>query len=301
MALTTTTPVRASNNARIEKFHATCSNFSIDVAVTGTTNDLSGFDFFRYVITDATGKKLYQEDTARQTGVTDRAFVYNLAYDADGVADGAPVANPIRFSVVDIDIVGKPVDTASQIEFNAACLMQGTPAFHLADLLPTGVPGSLRGETMLYATPSTDYPLGIRVDARREFTALYRTGDSKWVALFVGGENLVWAPGNSFDGDTSRVNVQPTRIDRSQQVTGAVIPGPALATARVNYTSRYRTLPSLAGRIIGRIPYTTIVPVYGRSANSGWVFIQYNGLGGWIAARLVTVLGVALKDLPIVG
>lgn len=301
MALTVTTTAQASNRASIEIFHATCSNFTVDVAVSGATNDLDGFDFFRYLITDANGKKLYQEDSARQTGVTDRAFVYNLPYDADGVADGTPTANPIRFSVIDIDIVGKPVATLTQLQFNAACLVQGVPSVSLADLLPAGIPGTMRAATMLYATPDSTFPLGVTVEAGREFTALYRTGDSQWIGLYVGGENLVWVPGGMFEGETSRIAVQPTRIDRSQQVTGAVIPGPALATAVVNYRSNYRTLPSLAGRIIGRIPWRTVVPVYGRSANSGWLLVQYNGLGGWIAARLVRLQGVKITDLPIVG
>src|SRR5882672_755778 len=73
--------------AAVGGFYAGCGNFSVDVAVSGTTNDGNNVDKFRYLITDGNGKKLYQEDATRPINTTQGSVVVNLSYDADGVAD----------------------------------------------------------------------------------------------------------------------------------------------------------------------------------------------------------------------
>lgn len=293
-ALLPAAPAQAAIAANIRDFHATCSAFSVRFDLSGATDDINGYDLVRYVVTDGTGKVLYEETSARQTNTTASGSVTALPY-----ASATPTENPIRFSIIDVSTTGKPVSTIARMETNSSCFAPVSRADYLFSLLPQGVKGSTRAATALYGTPN-GAPLGLTVEGQREFTGIYRTTDNTWVALYVGGENLVWVRAGDMDINVGGLQVLPTRIDRSQQVTGAVIPGPAVATARLNYTLNFRAAPSLSGRRLGRVPFRSVVAVYGRSANSGWILIQYNGVAGWIASRYVT-LDVPLRELPVVG
>lgn len=292
----TPAPAQASTMATISAFHATCTHFSVDVTVTGRTNDQEGWDRFRFLVTDGTGQTLYREDSARQVGATDRATVVNIPY----MSGRQPARDPIRFSVIDLDILGRPVAVQQQIEINSACFAVASPTTRLIDLLPMGIEGPMLSDTLLYIEPG-GAALELRVTRGHPFTALYRTFDNAWVALYVGGENLVWVRAETIDVDVTRLAVRPGRVDGSQQVTGAVIPGLPLATARMNFTLNFRIAPSINAPRIGRIPWQTLVPVYGRSADSQWILVQYNGLGGWVAARYVRLFDLPLSRLPVVG
>jgi hypothetical protein len=292
-------PARAATMATINTFQATCRSFSIDVAVTGVTNDGAGFDRFRYLITDGSGNRLYQEDSARQVGATDRAVVVDLPYTADSASLGNAASSPIQFSVIDLDMFDKPVATVQQMTLDNACPVTKSAVDSLSALLPSGVKGTMLTNSTLYTMPGGE-ALSLSIPRGREFTALFRSTDSAWIALYVGGEHLVWVPAGSIALDRFALTIMPSRIDRSQQVTGAVVPGAPVATARVSYTVNFRVGPSTGSARIGRIRWGTVVPVYGRSANAAWVFVSYNGVGGWISSRYVR-LDVTLYSLPVVG
>jgi len=52
---------------------------------------------------------------------------------------------------------------------------------------------------------------------------------------------------------------------------------------------RMRSGPGTTYLQLGLIPTGRTVPVVGRSADSQWVFVQYNGLQGWSAAWFMTM------------
>lgn len=282
--------------AQIKAFQASCSAFSVDVTVQGLTNDQDGFDRFRYQVTDGAGNLLYQEDSARQVGVSDRAFVVSLPYVHGTVA----VQNPIRFEVIDLDILARPMNTVITSVTESLCFADASPEFRLAQLLAEGIKGFTSAEAALYSAPHTD-PLPLSLPAKRELTALYRSVDGQWAAVYVGGESLVWVRALDFEVDWGALRVMPTQLDGSQQVSGVVLPGVPLATARLRYTLNLRLGPGTNFQRIGKIPYRTIVPVYGRSGNSGWVLISYRGVTGWISSAYITLEGTPLNLLPIVG
>ncbi|HRE48473.1 MAG TPA: SH3 domain-containing protein [Aggregatilineales bacterium] len=298
--LLTAAPLSAANAAApmasIKRFQASCRTFSVDVAVTGVTLDQDGFDRFRFEVIDGRGQLLYSEDSARQVGVSDQAFVVSLPF----VAGAVPTANPLRFRVIDTDMIARPLRVVAELATESMCFPAANPAARLAEFLAEGVKGTTRTESILYPAPDSD-PLPLTVPAKREFTALYRNADSSWVALYVGGENLVWVRRGDWEGDVAALRLMPDRIDRSQQVTGAVLPGPALATARIRYNLNIRLGPSTAFVRIGRVPARNILPVYGRNTTGGWVLITYKGISGWVSTAYITLEGVSLRDLPIVG
>lgn len=301
-----TRPALAVPMATINAFHATCTHFSVDVAVAGLTDDQAGFDRFRYLVTDGLGNTLYEENSARMVGASDRAVAVGLSY----AAGAAPEADPVTFAVVDLDVLGRPVGVRQETVLNNVCAVEraaGTDetssarAAGLAALLPTGVVGHLVEETTLYTDPDGD-ALAVTLERGRELTALFTSVDHRWIAVYVGGENLVWVMAPAIDVEPGLLDVQPQQIDRSQQVSGAVLPpGFPVATARTRYVLNFRTAPSTSALRLGRIPWRTEVPVYGRSADSQWLLVTYNGVSGWASARYVTLFGLTLSQLPVVG
>lgn len=297
-----TAPSYAAFAPAISAFHATCSTFSVNFALAGVNNDANGFDRVRYEITDGTGKLLYREDSVRMVNpnMPVEAGVTGLSYDADGVAEGAPLANPIRFTIIDTDMFQRPVRKLAEIAFESACLAPVSRADYFASLLPVGLPATLKAQTALYPMPG-GAPLALTVEGGRTFTAIYRSNDNGWIGIYVGGENLVWVPANAAEVNLNGLRILPTQIDRSQQATGAVIPTVPVATAIALYTVNMRSLPATSGKILAKVRYQEAVAVYGRSANSAWILITYNGISGWVASRFMRLNETRLSALPVVG
>jgi hypothetical protein len=288
-------PARAAATVQIGLFHASCSAFSVEASITGRTDDQAGFDRFRFEITDGTGRLLYREDSFRGVGVADTASVLALPYQ-----NGLALANPIRFAIIDLDTLARPQQVLQSQSFNAACLTNQLPSLPFADLLSGGIEAPMRQDSTLYAT-ANGAPTPYRVLAGERFTALYSTADNAWVAIYVGGENLVWIPSGSIDLNAGALAVLPNQIDRSQQVSTVVLPGAPVATAKARYTANFRLGPSTSFGRIGRVPFGTTVPVYGRSSNSAWLLITYNSVGGWVSASLFRLNETTVRSLPIVG
>jgi uncharacterized protein YraI len=297
LSFTSIVPARAAS-ATINRFYATCSFFSVDVAVSGVTNDGGGFDKMRYVVTDGSGKTLYQEDSARQVNITDDAFAINLPY----TANNQPIKNPITFTVVDLDIFDQPVGTIQTITYDAPCLTPSGASLAPDDFssLPN-VKGKTTSATPLYYGPGADMTTGLTAAAGSELSAVYRSADSQWIGVLVSTKNMVWIPAKSINVDAFVLPIQPQRIDPSQNVTGAVIPSAPVTNGYLYYTLRVRATPSTTGTIVGYIPYNKTVPVYGRSADGNWLAVSYGNVRGWVWARYVLVNNMSRLALPVVG
>lgn len=70
-------------------------------------------------------------------------------------------------------------------------------------------------------------------------------------------------------------------------------------TARTTVATRLRAGPGTEYKQIGTIPIHTTVPVYGRNAESNWIYVEYGGKRGWSAAWLFTIQG-DLASVPVV-
>ncbi len=295
LAMLPALPSRAAVVPLIERFHATCSHFSVQFTMQGYTDDANGFDRLRYEVLDGRGTLLYSEDSVRMVGALQTASVVGLPYSL-----AMPAQNPITFRIVDTDFMQRPVGILAEKRVESACFAPISRAEYFASLLPQGVKGFTRTETALHGTPN-GAPIGIVLPANREFTGIYRTVDGNWIALYVGGENLVWVRAEDMDMPISGLLYEPARIDRSQQVTGAVVPSVPLGSVTARFTVNFRSGPSITAQRIGRVPWRATVAVYGRSADSGWILVNFNGVFGWVAARFFTFNDVRLVDLPIVG
>lgn len=69
-------------------------------------------------------------------------------------------------------------------------------------------------------------------------------------------------------------------------------------TATVNTTAYIRSGPGAAYGSLGGLPGGTTVPVLGRNYARTWLFIEYNGLRGWVATWLCSING-DLASVPV--
>jgi hypothetical protein len=292
-------PARAAATA-IGVFYAACARFSVDVAVTGVTDDGNAQDKFRYVVVDSNGKVLYSEDASRRVGITGGSLVINFNY-----TGGQPTKNPVRFQVLDLDGNNNVTSVLKEVSYDAKCLAASGLATSTRDFRPpTFLKATVLTTTPLYSAPGRDQ-LTLTVAAGKEHLAIYRTADGLWVAIDVGGNDLVWVPTAALSVDITRLGTPPTRIDLADPARAAVslptggIPSPTGVTAVVTTLLRFRALPTTASEIITRIPADTEVAVLGRTFNNRWLKVLYNGVPGWISSGFVILSKGAIRDLPV--
>ena len=75
---------------------------------------------------------------------------------------------------------------------------------------------------------------------------------------------------------------------------------PSSATAIATATARIRSGPGTSFAQVGTLPYNAAVLVLGRNASGTWLYIDYNGTQGWVAAWLCAVSG-NISSLPVLG
>jgi hypothetical protein len=297
--LGTTAPSHASAST-INGFFADCERFSVDVTMQGITNDGGGFDKFRYMVVDGDGNTLYAEDSARQTGISDRSAILDLAYDEN--IGARPVQNPITFKVIDLDGNARPGAVLREATYNAACLSISDSANAPDNFLSlVRTEGKLLENTTLYYAPGYQYPTGARAFKGDKLSIVYRSNDDQWIGALISPHDMIWVPAGAIDVALFGLPIQPTRIDPSQQVTGAIIPtGNPVGTARALYTVRLRAGPSIRFPTLTRIPFGSTITVYGRNAFRTWYKVSFNGLVGWVSAPFVRLIDISSRALPIV-
>jgi hypothetical protein len=297
--LPTMQPAYAITTA-IGRLYTNCSNFSVDVAVNGVNNDGNNLDKFRYQIIDGANKVLYQEDATRQVGVTTSSLVVNMPFSAP-----PPTKNPIIFSVIDLDANNNTTAIVRQLSYDADCMTRSGTATFSGDFRPPQfLKSTFVANTPIYQSPGGGQ-LNLSITAGKEHYVVYRSADGQWVAVDVGGNQLVWVPVNTLSVDVNRLNTPPTRIDLSDPTKTsapgpAPVPGNVVATGRVTTSLRLRAAPSLRAAVYTKIPANTMVPVYGRNKAATFVKVSYNNLTGWVSSGFVFLVDNKLRSLPVV-
>lgn len=88
----------------------------------------------------------------------------------------------------------------------------------------------------------------------------------------------------------------PNADDGAPPPAPAAAPAPTGVTATAQSTLRIRSGPGTSFPQVGQVPSRTTVPVMGKNAGGNWLFIEHNGVRGWVAGWYTTVNG----DLGIV-
>lgn len=80
----------------------------------------------------------------------------------------------------------------------------------------------------------------------------------------------------------------------------SIPPAPAGVTATANTNLRIRTGPATTFQQVGIVPSGTTIPVLGKNAAGDWLYIDSNGMRGWVAGWYATVNG-DLNTVPVVA
>ncbi len=291
LILPNTYPVHAAT-AAIGQFYAGCGNFSVDVTVMGQNDDGNHVDRFRYQVIDGNNKVLYQEDATRPDGITNGSLVVNLPYQ-----NIPATANPIQFLVIELDGSGNAGAAVAGASYMAPCLPANGSANRSGIFAPPKiVTGTILGDTPLYQGPGIN-ATGLVAHAGNTLQVIYRTPDSAWVSVFVGGNDLVWIPASAINANIAQLALQPTHIDGSSpSIPGSggsassAAPAPTGQTAVTLADLRLHSAPTAAlSNVVKVIPSGTTLSVLGMSPDGAFVQVNYNGTVGWVAASFVRV------------
>ena len=66
----------------------------------------------------------------------------------------------------------------------------------------------------------------------------------------------------------------------------------------MNYNVNLRAAPDFAAAVRATIPYNSVVTATGRTADSAWWYVGYEGQSGWVSADYVNV-DVSCADLAV--
>lgn len=82
--------------------------------------------------------------------------------------------------------------------------------------------------------------------------------------------------------------ITPTRerfVTRTPTLT-PILPSPCLI--QMEYNVNMRTEPDTNSTLVTTIPFDTVVNAFGRTEDSNWWFVEYEGDAGWVSAEFVT-------------
>jgi hypothetical protein len=69
-------------------------------------------------------------------------------------------------------------------------------------------------------------------------------------------------------------------------------------TYTVHYNMRLRDAPGDASNVLATIPFDTVVAVTGRTADNGWLLVNYHGQAGWVATGYGQ-LSASIDSVPV--
>ncbi len=183
-----------------------------------------------------------------------------------------------------------------------------------ATTAPTSVP--LTATTELFVT--TQFRVNVRSGPGTQYTVL-------GVAVF--GDSLD-ITGQNADGTWLRVNfngqegwMSATVVDVTGEVEGAPVveagagatlidtaPGAESTaeadgpvTVRTRFNTNLRSTFSTSGEVLTRIPFNTDLVPEGRTNDSNWLMVTFDGQSGWVYAPILFFSGGEVETLPITG
>lgn len=156
----------------------------------------------------------------------------------------------------------------------------------------TALVGHSVSDVNIRAAPSlSSGPIAV-LPAGEKVTAIGRNVTNNWIQVQYGtstGWVAAWV--TVYSGDTSLL---PVTHDATSEPTAG--PGPFVLTSP--YNVNIRAEPRVGAAYLGRVAYNASASATGRNEANSWVFIEYQGIKGWVAAWL-TILSNDINALPI--
>ena len=153
--------------------------------------------------------------------------------------------------------------------------------------------------------PSTSYSYIALASQGSVLPVLSRNGDSSWLYIDRNGtRGWVAAWYTNVSGDLNQVPVAGSNTPAAPPAQPAPAPTQPPAsggvTARPTVNLNMRNGDGTNYAVIGWVPAGTTVPVLGRNAANNWVYGEYAGKRGWMAAWYTNISG-DLNSVPIVA
>ncbi|HLV34303.1 MAG TPA: endo-1,3-alpha-glucanase family glycosylhydrolase [Spirillospora sp.] len=108
----------------------------------------------------------------------------------------------------------------------------------------------------------------------------------------------------SFNGQEGWVSADYVGVFQQQAPAAAGGSGSAGAPSGATYTTNYRVSlrggPGESFPRLDTLPYLAVVQVIGRTADSQWVQVEYNGQTGWVSTELGNI-SVSVQTLTVTG
>jgi uncharacterized protein YraI len=165
--------------------------------------------------------------------------------------------------------------------------------------LPPIPPGALTGTVVRATTlltrsgPFPGAPVVGRLQRGQTYAIIGRDQDANWYLLQLSGfQGWVWSyyifvNGNAFNAPVT-----------APFVTAGASSDIVLQTTS---TLRLRAAPTTDSAQTGRIPWGTLLPIIGRTADGGWYQTQFLGTIGWISAGYGNIIQGDPNAAPVTG
>lgn len=158
-----------------------------------------------------------------------------------------------------------------------------------------------------------------------QYTAIGRSFDNVWIQLQVGtttgwsmtefltlqGDiNSLLVTDGTVDATAAQTNTtqseirivgQPTTIEAGALESSSSAALAASAQAEALGHMRLRAEPSESAARVGGVEYGAVVGVLGRTSDSKWLFVDYNGVQGWTATDWYRFIRGSVGELPILN
>jgi uncharacterized protein YraI len=170
---------------------------------------------------------------------------------------------------------------------------------------PTGITATAKSTLRLRTAPNTTAQQLGTVPFNATVPVFGKNAAGDWLYVEYNGVRG-WVAGwyCQINGDINALPVLPDDVGGGGGAAPTPVPGtpsaPTGVTAHTTSNTRMRSGPDTSYAQIGTIPAYLDVVVLGRNSASSWLYVEYNGQKGWIAAWLVTITG-DLATVPVVG
>ncbi len=189
-------------------------------------------------------------------------------------------------ATVDYFVTAGPTSTATRI-----------PPTPLPEIPPGALTATVIKASVLLSRsgPFLGAPVVARLLRGQTYQVVGRDANAEWFLLQLSGQQgwawgyYLYINGNSF---TAPVVSPFTTAGQPASNTGVAI--------QTQATLRLRAAPNTASEQIGRIPWGSILPVLGRTADSGWLQVQFYSTIGWIATPYVKVVDGDINTVPVI-
>jgi uncharacterized protein YraI len=163
---------------------------------------------------------------------------------------------------------------------------------------PTGVTATATTALRMRSAPDTSAQQIASIPSQTILPVLGQNAGGNWLyVIFNGAQGWVAGWYCNINGSLSNVPVVPDSGIAPANPPGPN-PAPTGVTAQATSNVRMRSGPGTEFAQVTTVPVNTVVNVLARNSAANWLYVDYNGTKGWIAAWLCTVSG-DLNTVPV--